>query len=253
MKKIKSLKKLLLMLCCVCIAACAFAFAACDDSKKTDDETGGGGSVINPDDGSGGGTIELEGNTTVFEFEDLDFTNKKSSGLSGAAEAWELVTKASGFGINVPAGHEASNGYFAGYTYEVGFTYEFEVTASAATSVSMILRMNSEVGILELSPNQGLAIKVNGVALNYAPVTVIPGEDVNNIISLHSFSDYKIAVDEIKLNEGANSVVFEILEYEVSRGQAAPLMDCMKLSTKDDVTLTFSNNYQEETHRGYEQ
>lgn len=252
MKKSKTLKKLLLAICCLCVAAGAAAFAACDNTTDPGGDNPGGGVIDPGGNNPGGGTI-TPGHTTVFEFEDLDFSDKKSSGLSGAAEGWELVTKATGFGINVPAGSEASNGYFAGYTYEVGFTYEFEVTAAAATEVSMILRMNTEVGVLELGPRQGLAIKVNGVALNYDPVTVIPGEDVNHIASLNAFADYKIEGDKINLIEGKNTVTFEILEYQVSRGQAAPLMDCMKLTTQDDVTLTFANNYQEETGRGYEQ
>lgn len=192
-----------------------------------------------------------EGNTFVFEFEDLDFSQKSSSGLSGAAQGWELVTKATGFGINVPAGTEASNGYFAGYTYEAGFTYDFEVTASAATTATMVLRMNSEIGNFELGPNHGLAINVNNSALDYTPVTVTVGKDVNGIDSLYAFADYTISAP-VTLAEGKNTINFTILAATVSRGQIAPLMDCMKLSVKDSATLTFSNNYQEQTHRGYE-
>lgn len=115
----------------------------------------------------------------------------------------------------------------------------------------MTLRMNSEIGTFELGPDHGLAIIVNGQVLDYSSVTVTVGKDVNGVDSLYAFKDYKISVP-VSLNDGKNTIIFEILPATVSRGQIAPLMDCMKLVVKDSVTLTFANNYQEETGRGYE-
>lgn len=256
----KKIKKLIVLLLCISLLAAVMVFTACNDDDNEggnnnggNSQNGGNNNGNNNGEGDGNGNIITPtGTTTVFEFEDLDYSDKSSSGLSGAAEGWELVGGISNMDRNrVAEDARPSNNYYAGFTYEEGFTYEFEIHAQADVTVEMILRMNSEVGVLELGPNQGLAIIVNDVALDYDSVTVYPCSYIDNTFALCAFADYQIKGDEIKLKEGDNTIVFMILEYQVSRGQAAPLMDCMKLSTSEDVTLTFSNNYQVETGRGY--
>lgn len=253
----KKARKAIILVLCLLLLAFAAAFAACGDGTGSGNggggnNGGGGGNGENPGGNPGGDPVTPSGYTTVFEFEDLDFTDKSSSGLSGAAEGWELVSGIPGLERDqIAEANRPSNDHFAGYTYEAGFYYEFEVEAAAATTVDMVLRMNTEVGPLELSPDQGLEITVNGTAIDFNSVIVTAGTTTSGTFSLFSFNDYDMA-EGVSLNQGTNTIRFTITEYVVSRGQAAPLFDCMKLTTEDDVKLTFANNYQEETGRGYD-
>lgn len=188
---------------------------------------------------------EAAGTTYVFEFEDCDFTGMVGDGNSGSAFEWEMVGTTPAFGIKVPEEQAPSNKHFVYFNYTAGLTFDFEVTADKATTAAMTVRFGSEIGnIVDLGPDAGMAIIVNGVALDYAPFTV-ESLPINGGPVPYTFADYEISVP-VELNEGANTVTFVILERKtLSSPNDAPTMDCFKLTVTDDAVLTHTNNYQE--------
>lgn len=188
---------------------------------------------------------EPAGTTYTFEFEDCDFTGMVGDGNSGSAFEWEMVGTIPAFGIKIPEGQEPSNKHFVYFNYTAGLTFDFEVTASQATTANMVVRFGSEIGnIVDLGPEAGMAIMVNGVALDYAPFTV-ESLPINGGPVPYTFADYEISAP-VELNEGVNNVTFVILQRKtLSSPNDAPTMDCFKLTVQDDTVLTHTNNYQE--------
>ncbi len=188
---------------------------------------------------------ESTGTVYTFEFEDLDFTGMVGDGNSGAAVAWEMVGTTPAFGIKVPDEQKPSNNHYVYFNYTAGLSFNFEINASQATEAKMVIRLGSEIGnIVDLGPESGLAILVNGVALDYDPFTV-ESLQINGGPVPYTFADYEISVP-VTLNEGVNTVTFTILQRKtLSSPNDAPTMDCFTLTVTDDTVLTFTNNYQE--------
>ena len=190
--------------------------------------------------------------TYTFEFEDLDFTGMVGDGNSGSAMEWEMVGTVPAFGIVVPEEQKPSNDHYVYFNFTAGLSFPFEINADKATTATMVLRLGSEIGnIVDLGPDYGLSITVNGTPLEYDPFTV-ESLQINGGPVPYTFKDYEISVP-VELVEGENNITFTILKRKtLSSPNDAPTMDCFKLTVEDDAVLTFTNNYQEQNdYPGY--
>ena len=190
--------------------------------------------------------------TYTFEFEDLDFTGMVGDGNSGSAMEWEMVGTIPAFGITVPEEQKPSNNHYVYFNYTAGLSFPFEISSDKATTAKMVVRLGSEIGnIVDMGPDAGFAIAVNGVALDYAPFTV-ESLPINGGPVPYTFKDYEISVP-VELVEGENNITFTILQRKtLSSPNDAPTMDCFTLTVEDDAALTFTNNYQEQNdYPGY--
>lgn len=183
--------------------------------------------------------------TYTFEFEDLDFTGMVGDGNSGSAMEWEMVGTTPTFGIKVPDEQKPSNNHYVYFNYTAGLSFSFDINADQATTAKMVVRFGSEIGnIVDLGPDAGLAITVNGTALDYAPFTV-ESIQLNGGPVPYTFADYEISVP-VELVEGENNITFTILPRKtLSSPNDAPTMDCFTLTVDNGAVLTFTNNYQE--------
>lgn len=136
----------------------------------------------------------------------------------------------------VPSTLGSRKGYFANYLYKRGLSLEFIIESSEAVSgVKLFASFASEMILpgnphrMEPTGDQGYAIIVNGVALNYQPITL----EI-------SFKEYEIGT--INLKKGTNTIVL-MTNNDTSMGGTtyarAPQVDYIRLGNTGNTVLTW--------------
>jgi hypothetical protein len=258
----KIIKKLGMLFCLAGLVTGIAAFAACGgDSNKDDkdnstnqgggsnqgDTSGGstsggdntsGGNTSGGDDTSGGNTSGGDdtsgGNTSggdadkiyVFEAEYTYMNDVVGGGISGAAAGLNMITESS----------DASDGFFISSMHTTDAKLTFKITASAACTATLRLKLANELSAMKMNPNT-FEIKVNGVVLNYAEFTL--PEEVKSMG--RTFGTYKVG--DIELKEGENVITFQVADKDGSNeycngGPGGPMFDCITLKPTTAVTLT---------------
>lgn len=138
----------------------------------------------------------------------------------------------------------ASNGYFVTGLYAKGATLTFKITADKAVSdAKFMLRLSAEdpAGLLNSGEknvktfsinHETYQVKVNGVALEYNPITF------NKVKAVNKFMDYTVGTN-VSLKEGEN-VIELVSNNEKSLGgttrATAPIVDNLKIVTTAKLT-----------------
>lgn len=164
--------------------------------------------------------------TFTFEAEYVDLEEFMGAGISNSAEG---VNNIYGDGLDSDIEKGWSNGYFLGNTYAEN-SIEFVITSDRNASGSLVLRLASELGNIELD-NSVFGIEVNGIEIDYS-ITV-----ANSASGSYDFADYPIA-GTIALTQGENVIKLTIKSNTIKDGNStgAPLIDCIRISTDAQLT-----------------
>lgn len=145
--------------------------------------------------------LDKEVQTNRFEGEYVNLTGKKGAGYSSAPGGTGLIQK-------TPA---ASDGFFLGYL-NCAIDFEFVINAEQATSATLVLNLGSEVGNFTYDKEM-FSIIINGEELDYVPfnVTQIGTGEAD-------FGFTAITVGTVNLQQGENTITFEIHESDKATG-----------------------------------
>lgn len=153
--------------------------------------------------------------------------NKKGNGRSGEANGLMMIQKSDA----------ASNGAFISGLYYTGAYLEFKITSSAAVDgVRLVARLACEFKDYALT-SADLKFEVNETTVKY-----------NTTINLKDgapFADFVISTT-VSLNEGENVIRVTVTNREKQFGDgtvnaAAPMVDCLKLYSTSEITMTKFN------------
>lgn len=135
--------------------------------------------------------------------------------------------------VNDMKNQGASGGKFVSYLYKNGLALEFYLASSEAVSdATLTLSIAGEMENINLTPETYL-VEVNGIALNYAPVSLESGG---------AFTD-GIVISGVNLTEGANTIRLVTNNSVNPMGEGvgtyqgtAPMVDCIKITTNAVVS-----------------
>lgn len=178
------------------------------------------GVVFAPSAGAGGRQ------TFTFEAEYVYLDEFMGAGISNSGEG---VNNIYGDGLESDIEKGWSNGYFLGNTYAEN-SIEFVITSDRNASGSLVLRLASELGNMELNKDV-FGIEVNGTEIDYS-ITV-----ANSAAGSYDFADYPVA-GTINLAQGENVIKLTIKENTLRDGNStgAPLIDCIRIATDAQLT-----------------
>ena len=163
-----------------------------------------------------------EGTEYVFEAEYTYLEGLEGLGVSGSP---------TGIGLASESG-KASNEFFVG-NLGVNSPITFKITADAACTATLKIRVGTNVLGLQTWDPVSFIITVNGTALEYEAFTTEPGDDPTD---QQNFK-YK-TIGDIELQEGENVIVFVAGENNYrSNLPSAPSIDCIKLITTVGLTM----------------
>lgn len=212
-------KTLLTIISILCLTLITFTFVAC---------------------GSGNGG-KGEYKTNIMEAEFTDLTGVYGGGHSSEASGVDMI-----FGDGTQAQKDAgwSSGYFIGFTHRAGVVITFKFNAEdAATGVTLMLRLGSELGNLTFDP-LSFGVELNGTSLNYTPITV----SNTPVLAEMKFFDKTVATNAT-LKKGENVIKLIVLENELAGGTTAgPIIDCIKVTT--NVALNWTEKTENPSQRG---
>ena len=127
---------------------------------------------------------------------------------------------------------KASNEFYVG-NLGVNSPITFKITADAACTATLKIRVGTNVLGLQTWDPVSFIITVNDEPLAYEPFTTEPGDDPTD---QQNFK-YK-TIGDIALNEGENVIVFVAGENTFrSNLPSAPSIDCIKLITTAGLTM----------------
>ncbi len=155
--------------------------------------------------------------TDTFEAEYIYVNDLTGAGYSSAPSGTGLIQAAA----------NASNGYFLGYLNKA-MSFSFNITATKATTATLILRLGSEVGDITYDPSM-FAIYVNDTEINYGSISF---NQIGSDSSDFGFTEITIS-PSISLVEGDNEIRFQIYNSSKATGTfnaVGCLFDCIKLS-----------------------
>lgn len=158
----------------------------------------------------------------IMEAELVDLRGLTGAGWSGGASGSDM--------IQVFA--DASGSRAVGYTYTTGLVFNFVFNASEAVSdADLYIRLTTEIGTVTFSPDN-LEIKLNGTALNFAPMTI---EGVTNTVS--PFEEFVVGTG-LDLLEGENVISISILPNTLIDGSrmGGPIIDRLRLDTSASLS-----------------
>ena len=191
-----------------------------------------------PNGGGGGNTDDAK--TYIFEAESQNLDDYYGTGDSGGGAQDGAIQN----GIDFSAaardslnkkdsdGNDYNGGFIVGYFNGEGTTLKFVFEAEAdVTGCSLSFRLGSEHGNMMFNPDI-LAIKVNGVELDYDTFTVTGGEPRAYDTA---FKDYAIST---KIDLVANT----ILGDNDIKDEAGNVVYARKLRQQNIITLTINNN-----------
>jgi lipoprotein len=208
-------RKILGMLLAVAVIGSAAALAAC----------GGGG-------GNGGGGSQ----TYTFEAEYIDLDNVSGAGTSIDKSGVDMIY---GDGTQAQKDLGWSNGYYVGYTYSVNQPLNFVFESDGAATATIILRLGSELGDLNLTPDI-YSVKLNGKEIPYTSIYV-QGTSGMGAMAEMKFSD-KTVTNSATLKEGKNVISLTVLSNTLNPGSdgagrtGGPVVDCIKVQTSANLT-----------------
>lgn len=132
----------------------------------------------------------------------------------------------------------ASGDFYVHLLYEYGNNLVFDIMSDkAAENVTLKMRLSLEYRN-ELTINPGkYAVKHNGTALQYAEIT-LTDDDLTTTLP---FEDFLVTAN-LSLVEGLNKFEMITDNTEVMKDTAkcqAPMVDCLKVITPDNVKLTW--------------
>ncbi len=164
--------------------------------------------------------------TYIFEAEHTNLAGKEGPGMSGSAAGASMI-------VNDMKNQGASGGKFVSYLYKNGLALEFYLASSEAVSdATLTLSIAGEMENINLTPETYL-VEVNGIALNYAPVSLESGG---------AFTD-GIVISGVNLTEGANTIRLVTNNSVNPMGEGvgtyqgtAPMVDCIKITTNAVVS-----------------
>lgn len=233
----KLIKKLGILMCLAGLVTGIVAFSACggdddnadkDNNKTEEGDTSGGDKTDGSSDTSGNtGSGDTSSDIKLYTFE-AEYTYMKDvvgGGISGAAAGLNMITESS----------DASEGYFISSMHTTSAKLTFKITASAACTATLRLKLANELSAMKINPNT-FEIKVNDVVLNYTGFT-LPSEVKS---TGRTFGTYKVG--DIELKEGENVITFQVADKDGSNeycngGPGGPMFDCITLKPTTAVTL----------------
>lgn len=179
--------------------------------------------------------------TDVFQAEYVEFDPLKEYwGYSGSVKGASCIVKDTGSVGTVTIDQYPTNsvlkehfGYYVSYQYERGCTLRFEIESSAAVTATLIGSFAIEGTPRQIGPTGENAneIRVNGTALNYAPMTLQT-----------TFAEYTIG--SIQLKEGTNVIEIVVANSSTAMGgtyKAVGFMtDYIKIADHGSAQLTWS-------------
>lgn len=215
------------------VAASTLAFAACTD----------------PEDNDPPGV-----KTYTFEAEGVDLSGLHSFGYSINYNETDLIIGKTTPGFSTTVANSLSNGYCVAYLNthdEEGISLKFNITADvASTDNVLILRLGTEYGTLNITPND-MDIIVNGTALQYDTINVV-GENLTSVTQWHGyavpFADYTVSA-KFDLKAGENTIVLKVKENSLGfaddnmLNSVGPGVDCIKI--KSTSTLTWESLWED--------
>lgn len=168
--------------------------------------------------------------TYVMEAEYINLDGVSGAGISSDQSGVEMIY---GDATQEQKALGWSNGYFVGYTYATNVTLTFEFNADTAATASIILRLGSELGNLNLDPTV-FEVRLNGTPISYSSLYVAGSK-----IEAMNFSD-KTVTTTANLVAGANKIEIVILKNTLMNGTktGGPCVDCVKVETKAKLTWT---------------
>ena len=201
------LKKLIGLSLATVMAATGFALASCDD----------------PDDGG-------KATTYTMEAEYINLDGVSGAGVSSDQSGVEMIY---GDATDAQKALGWSNGYFVGYTYASNLTLEFVFNAETAGTATIILRLGSELGDINLDPSV-FAVKLNGENITYSNMFV-----EGSLIEEMKFTD-KTVTTTANLKQGENKISLVVLTNTLMNGTktGGPCVDCVKIETTSKLTWT---------------
>lgn len=129
------------------------------------------------------------------------------------------------------------NGYFVSYQYEYGCKLRFEITSSEATEATLVGSFAKESDLIDVigpSGDSSNLILVNGVSLDYAPMTL-----------KNTFEEYTLG--KIQLQKGLNVIEIVVNNHNTAMGvtyRAVGFMtDYLKITDHGTATLSWSPIY----------
>ena len=206
-------KFLITILSTVCLFMFLFGFA-CNKPDKNN---------------NGGNNAGIKRYTMEAEYINLD-------GISGGGHSSEAsgVDMIYGDGTDDQKAKGWSNGYFVAFTHREGVEFEFIFnSAEAATGVTIVLRVGSEMGALTFSPSS-FSINLNGDELEYGNMSIAHSPILGDMV----FADKTVATTA-KLVKGENVLKLKVLANDLAGGTTAgPIIDCVKITTAAKLTWT---------------
>lgn len=206
-------KKVLGMLLAIAVIGSSAALAAC----------GGGG---------GGGSSQ----TYTFEAEYIDLDGVSGAGTSIDKSGIDMIY---GDGTQAQKDLGWSNGYYVGFTYSVNQPLNFVFESDSAATATIILRLGSELGNLNLTPDI-YSVKLNGEEIPYTSIYV-QGTSGMSAMAEMKFYD-KTVINSATLKEGKNVISLTVLNNTLNPGSdgagrtGGPVVDCIKVQTSAKLT-----------------
>lgn len=205
------------------------AFAGCDGGSSESDKDSAGVK------------------TYTFEAEGVDFTGLSSFGFSINISETDMIMGKNTPGLSSSVVNSLSNGYFAGYfntKKEEGLTLKFPIKADKASeNNTIILRLGTEYGTLNITPNE-MDVIVNGTALQYDAITVV-GKNLTSVTQFEGytvpFADYTLS-SKFALKEGDNLIELKIkvnnlgFADEPMLSSVGPGVDCIKVKSESALS-----------------
>ena len=164
----------------------------------------------------------------VMEAEYIDLTDVKGAGLSSEQSGVDMI-----YGDGTDAQKELgwSSGYYVGYTYSIQTKLDFVFTAKTAETASFVLRLGSELGDLNITPDD-MEVALNGEAISYGSIYVANSESMAQM----KFYD-KTCGTNLNLKQGENTLSISIKENTLrGNGTGGPCIDCITVQTKSKLT-----------------
>ncbi len=189
-----------------------------------------------PDSGNSGnvGNWFTKKTTYVMEAEYIDLSDVSGAGLSDSKSGVAVIY---GDGTQAQKDLGWSEGYYVSSSYSTDFQLTFVFTCDKAATGTIVLRLGSEIGNINMSSND-FEVKLNGNAITYSNMYISGAGDLASVV----FSD-KTLTTEASFVEGENTITLHTLPNSL-RGTGGngslggPMIDCIKITTDAKVTFT---------------
>jgi uncharacterized repeat protein (TIGR02543 family) len=174
----------------------------------------------------------------VFEAECVDFSDFNGAGYSGGATGTgAILTDWDGSG-------KASDGLFVSFLYVQGDDTKLTFVINSDKEVddaTLILRLSGEVLETVTFSAMDWEVIVNDTPIPYPEISISGCRTNMSEEWVREFQDFTITTT-LHLNAGENTIVLYTNNETPMAGtmfSTAPMVDCMKIITSDDVTLSW--------------